>query len=57
MTIDELAGGDILKWELILELPYISVLRKRQLNLAVSEYRTKYNQLITAEMERKHRKR
>lgn len=46
MTIDDLAGGDVLKYEAILEQPYIVILRKRQLNHAVNEYRKRYTEIM-----------
>ena len=46
VTLDELSGGDVLKWESILDLPYMVVLRKRQLNNAINEYRRRYNDVL-----------
>jgi hypothetical protein len=46
LVIDELAGGDILKWESVLEMDYMSVLRKRQINLHMSEYKDRYAKVL-----------
>lgn len=52
LTIDELAGGDLLKWEAVLEQQYINVLRKRQMNLAVSEYKKRHHDFMKKQAER-----
>lgn len=42
----------MLKWEAVLEQQYINVLRKRQLNLAVSEYKKRHYEYSKKQMER-----
>ena len=44
-TIDALAGGDIGKWDEVLELPYGKVLRKMLLSKIQNEYNERYSKL------------
>lgn len=44
-VIDALAGGDVRKWNEILELPYGQVLRKLLLNKIQNEYNERYSKL------------
>ena len=45
-TINSLAGGDITKWEQILNMPYERILTKLLLNKTEAEYQRKYSELI-----------
>lgn len=44
-TINALAGGDITKWETIMNLPYERVLTKLLLNKTEAEYQKRYSEL------------
>ena len=44
-SIDALAGGDIMKWNMILDLPYGQVLRKFLLTKIQNEYNERYSTL------------
>jgi hypothetical protein len=44
-TINSLAGGDITKWDTILNMPYERVLTKLLLNKTEAEYQKKYMEL------------
>ncbi|MDN3582762.1 hypothetical protein [Mucilaginibacter flavus] len=44
-TINSLAGGDITKWDTILNMPYERVLTKLLLNKTEAEYQKKYMEM------------
>ncbi|GAA3994579.1 hypothetical protein [Mucilaginibacter dorajii] len=44
-TINSLAGGDITKWDTILNMPYERVLTKLLLNKTEAEYQKRYMEL------------
>ena len=48
-TVNSLAGGDVTKWSLILNLPYNIILTKLLLNKAESAYQKKYTELLQAQ--------
>jgi hypothetical protein len=48
-TINSLAGGDITKWNEVLNMPYERVLTKLLLNKAEAEYQKKYSELLQAQ--------
>lgn len=45
-TINALSGGDIIKWDVILNLPYDRVLTKLLLNKTEAEYQGRYGELL-----------
>lgn len=45
-TVDALAGGDILKWESIQQLPYEKVYVKLLMNKTSADYQEKYHEII-----------
>ncbi|RYY36803.1 MAG: hypothetical protein EOP46_05080 [Sphingobacteriaceae bacterium] len=47
-TINALAGGDITKWDAILNTPYNRVLTKLLLNKTEAEYQRKYSEMISS---------
>ena len=47
-TINALSGGDITKWDAILNLPYDRVLTKLLLNKTEAAYQKRYGELITS---------
>lgn len=47
-TIDSLAGGDILKWELVEQLPYHKVFDKLLKNLIENRVNKKYHKIISS---------
>jgi hypothetical protein len=48
-TVNSIAGGDITKWALILNMPYERVLTKLLLNKTEAEYQKKYSELLQAQ--------
>jgi len=46
-TINSLAGGDITKWDIILNMPYERVLTKLLLNKTEAEYQRKYSEVVS----------
>ena len=48
-TVNSLAGGDVLKWELVKQLPYEMYLTKLLMNKTESEYQKKYSKLLEQE--------
>ena len=48
-TVNALAGGDVTKWEEILNLPYDRVLTKLLLNKTEAEYQNRYADLLQAQ--------
>ncbi|GAB2983962.1 hypothetical protein GCM10027049_21830 [Mucilaginibacter puniceus] len=48
-TVNALAGGDVTKWEEILNLPYDRVLTKLLLNKTEAEYQKRYSDLLQAQ--------
>jgi hypothetical protein len=48
-TVNALAGGDITKWDAVLNMPYERVLTKLLLNKTESEYQKRYSELIQAQ--------
>lgn len=48
-TINALAGGDITKWDTILNMPYERVLTKLLLNKTEAEYQKRYNEILQAQ--------
>jgi hypothetical protein len=48
-TLNSLAGGDITKWALILNMPYERILTKLLLNKTEAEYQRKYSELLHAQ--------
>lgn len=52
-TIDNLAGGDILKYEKIKALPYSEVYQKLKLDKIQAEIREQYEKIITEKAKRK----
>jgi hypothetical protein len=55
-TVNSLAGGDVLKWESIMQLPYEKYFTKLLLNKVESEYQKKYQKLMQKESESKNKK-
>jgi hypothetical protein len=45
-TINSLAGGDITKWDTVMNMPYERVLTKLLLNKTEAEYQRKYREII-----------
>ncbi len=45
-TVNSLAGGDITKWSLILNMPYERILTKLLLNKTEAEYQKRYGELL-----------
>ena len=45
-TINALSGGDITKWDIILNLPYDRVLTKLLLNKTEAEYQRRYGEIL-----------
>ncbi len=45
-TVNSLAGGDITKWDDILNMPYDRILTKLLLNKTEAEYRRRYSELL-----------
>ncbi|MFD2145485.1 hypothetical protein [Mucilaginibacter antarcticus] len=45
-TVNALAGGDITKWDEILNMPYDRVLTKLLLNKTEAEYQRRYAELL-----------
>lgn len=52
-TIDNLAGGDILKYEKIKALPYSEIYQKLKLDKVQAEIKEKYENIITEKAKRK----
>ena len=48
-TINSLAGGDVTRWNEILNMPYDRVLTKLLLNKTEAEYQRKYSELLQAQ--------
>jgi hypothetical protein len=48
-TVNSLAGGDLTKWDTILNMPYERVLTKLLLSKTESEYQKRYSDLINAQ--------
>jgi len=48
-TVNSLAGGDITKWDSILNMPYERVLTKLLLNKTEAEYQKRYSELLNAQ--------
>ena len=48
-AVNSLAGGDVLKWDLVLAMPYERYLTKLLLNKTESEYQKKYSKLMQEE--------
>jgi len=44
-----LAGGDITKWDIILNMPYERVLTKLLLNKTEAAYQKRYSELLEAQ--------
>lgn len=47
-TVDSLAGGDVLKWNDVLNLPYEMVFLKQLRNKTQEAYSKKYQELVIA---------
>ena len=47
-TVNSLAGGDITKWDAVLNMPYERVLTKLLLNKTEAEYQKRYSELLSA---------
>ncbi|MCD8740390.1 hypothetical protein LT679_07230 [Mucilaginibacter roseus] len=47
-TINALSGGDVTKWDLILNTPYERVLTKLLLNKTEADYQRKYTEMLQA---------
>jgi hypothetical protein len=45
-TINTLAGGDLLKWDEVMNLPYEKVFLKRLMNKTDAEFQKKYQDLM-----------
>ena len=45
-TVNSLAGGDITKWDDILNMPYDRILTKLLLNKTEAEYQKRYSELL-----------
>ncbi|MBE9662014.1 hypothetical protein [Mucilaginibacter myungsuensis] len=45
-TINSLAGGDVTKWDTVLNLPYHTVLTKLLLNKTEAAYQKRYGELM-----------
>lgn len=43
-TIDSLAGGDVTKYELIMEQPYSSCFIKMKMNLVTNQFNKRYSE-------------
>ncbi|MES2807042.1 MAG: hypothetical protein V4619_00355 [Bacteroidota bacterium] len=48
-TVNALAGGDITKWNEILNMPYDRVLTKLLLNKTEADYQKRYSDLLKAQ--------
>jgi len=48
-TINALAGGDITRWDTILNMPYERVLTKLLLNKTEAEYQKRYGEILQAQ--------
>ncbi|MGN6181029.1 MAG: hypothetical protein ACTHNW_17740 [Mucilaginibacter sp.] len=48
-TINALAGGDITRWDIILNMPYERVLTKLLLNKTEAEYQKRYSEILQAQ--------
>ncbi|MFD2324036.1 hypothetical protein [Mucilaginibacter galii] len=48
-TVNALAGGDVTKWNLILNLPYNRVLTKLLLNKTEAAFQKRYTELLHAQ--------
>jgi hypothetical protein len=44
-TVNALAGGDITKWDIVINMPYERVLTKLLLNKTEAEYQKKYREI------------
>jgi len=48
-TINALAGGDITRWDIILNMPYERILTKLLLNKTEAEYQKRYSDILQAQ--------
>ncbi|GAB2692409.1 hypothetical protein GCM10027037_14710 [Mucilaginibacter koreensis] len=48
-TVNALAGGDVTRWDAVLNLPYERVLTKLLLNKTEAEYQRRYTELQMAQ--------
>jgi len=48
-TINSLAGGDITKWDTILNMPYERLLTKLLLSKTEADYQKRYSELLQAQ--------
>lgn len=53
-TIDQLAGGDILKWNDIKKLPYEQVFEKQLMLIKTSAFEKKYTKILSEKSKQKH---
>jgi hypothetical protein len=48
-TINALAGGDLTRWDTILNMPYERILTKLLLNKTEAEYQKRYSDILQAQ--------